>query len=48
MRERDSMNQVRIPLEDIANVVRDLSFSKRTWADIEGKYPKFEQQEASK
>lgn len=48
LRERDSMNQVRIPLDEIANVVRDLAFSKRTWTDIEGQYPKFEQQEASK
>ncbi|XP_056644958.1 glycine--tRNA ligase [Diorhabda sublineata] len=46
LRERDSMNQVRIPLEDIATVVHNLSYSKQTWSDIENKYPKFEQQES--
>ncbi|XP_063633791.1 glycine--tRNA ligase [Cydia splendana] len=45
LRERDSMSQVRLPLADVPNVVRDLSNSKISWADVEGKYPKFEQQE---
>lgn len=45
LRERDSMNQVRIPLSDIATVVHNLSYSKVSWADVEAKYPKFEQQE---
>lgn len=30
----------------MASVVRDLSFGKTTWALVEEKYPKFEQQEA--
>ncbi|XP_022919246.2 glycine--tRNA ligase [Onthophagus taurus] len=46
LRERDSMSQVRIPLDDIAQVVHDLSYSKRTWNEIEEVYPKFEQQES--
>lgn len=46
LRERDSMNQVRIPIEDVAEVVRNLAFSKAEWADVEAKYPKFEQQES--
>lgn len=48
LRERDSMAQVRIPLDEIAEVVRNLSYSKIGWADVAAKYPKFEQQEASK
>lgn len=46
LRERDSMNQVRIPLEDVADVVRNLAFSKTEWSEVEAKYPKFEQQES--
>lgn len=45
LRERDSMGQVRLPLADVPAVVRDLSNSKISWADVEQKYPKFEQQE---
>ncbi|XP_053600639.1 glycine--tRNA ligase [Plodia interpunctella] len=45
LRERDSMGQVRLPLTDVPVVVRDLSNSKISWADVEQKYPKFEQQE---
>jgi glycyl-tRNA synthetase len=42
------MTQLRIPLDDIADVVRNLSYSKASWEEISAKYPKFEQQEASK
>ncbi len=45
LRERDSMGQVRIPVDDIADILRDLSLGKCEWRDIEAKYPKFEQQE---
>lgn len=48
LRERDSMGQVRLPLTDVASIVRDLSNSKITWDDVEKKYPKFEQQETVK
>ncbi|XP_026462980.1 glycine--tRNA ligase-like [Ctenocephalides felis] len=48
LRERDSMGQVRVPLSEIADVVRDLSQSKTSWKDVEQKYPKFEAQEANK
>lgn len=48
LRERDSMGQVRIPLDEIADVVRNLAFSKMEWSDVEAKFPKFEQQEATK
>ncbi|KAL3281508.1 hypothetical protein HHI36_004715 [Cryptolaemus montrouzieri] len=46
LRERDSMNQVRIPVHEIATVVHNLSYNKDTWKNIEEKYPKFEQQDA--
>ncbi|XP_047540671.1 glycine--tRNA ligase [Vanessa atalanta] len=45
LRERDSMGQVRLPLVDVPAVVRDLANSKISWANVEDKYPKFEQQE---
>ena len=47
LRERDSTLQVRIPAEDIPDVLRKLSLGKMTWDNVMGKYPKFEQQEAS-
>lgn len=46
LRERDSMGQVRLPLNEVPVVVRDLSDSKISWANVEAKYPKFEQQES--
>lgn len=48
LRERDTMGQVRISLEEIGNVVRDLAYGKIEWSEIESKYPKFEQQESAK
>lgn len=45
LRERDSMQQVRIPLVEIADVVRSLSVGKISWMEVEAKFPKFEQQE---
>uniref|UniRef100_A0A1L8DFH3 Glycine--tRNA ligase n=1 Tax=Nyssomyia neivai TaxID=330878 RepID=A0A1L8DFH3_9DIPT len=47
LRERDSMGQVRIPLEEISEIVRCLAVGKFVWAEIEAKYPKFEQQEVT-
>lgn len=48
LRERDSMSQLRLPLENIADVVRDLSYDRVLWTDVASKYPKFEQQEVTK
>ncbi|CAG2065115.1 unnamed protein product [Timema podura] len=48
LRERDSMGQVRIPLDVLPSVVRDLSYGKTTWTQVESTYPKFEQQENTK
>lgn len=46
LRERDSMAQVRIPLDVLPEVVRDLAYGKITWSAVESKFPKFEQQES--
>lgn len=48
LRERDSMSQLRIPIDEIAEVVRNLSYDKVTWNQVSSTYPKFEQQEATK
>ncbi|CAG0915327.1 unnamed protein product [Notodromas monacha] len=45
LRERDSMDQIRLPLEDLARVVSDLSDGRTTWKEVEAKYPKFTQQQ---
>merc|ERR1712173_525062 len=42
LRERDSMKQVRMPLEDVAPLVRALSNDKMSWTDVTEKYPIFE------
>merc|ERR1719483_822393 len=48
LRERDSMKQVRMPIKDVAPVVRAMSHDKMTWQQVTEKYPKFEQQETTK
>ncbi|KAH9369689.1 hypothetical protein HPB48_007656 [Haemaphysalis longicornis] len=48
LRERDSMLQVRCPLEDLAPLVHDLVRGKITWDHVCSVYPKFEQQEVTK
>ncbi|KYN13767.1 PREDICTED: glycine--tRNA ligase [Trachymyrmex cornetzi] len=47
LRDRDSMGQVRINLDELPSVVRDLSYGRTTWTEVETKYPKFEQQEST-
>ncbi len=48
LRERDSMLQVRMPVDEIPSVVRSLALDKMSWNDVVAKYPKFEQQETTK
>ncbi|KAG1706607.1 Glycine--tRNA ligase [Nymphon striatum] len=48
LRDRDSMGQVRVLLEEIPGLVRDLSSGKTTWKYVEKQYPLFEQQEKTK
>ncbi len=47
LRDRDSTTQVRLSMSEVAQVVRELSTGKTTWAQVQTKYPKFEPQEAS-
>ncbi len=39
LRERDSMSQVRVPVADVAGVVRGLVDGNRTWDDVAATYP---------
>ena len=48
LRERDSMLQVRMPIEDIPGVIAKLSYDKISWKDVTDKYPRFDQQETTK
>lgn len=48
LRERETMKQIRVPLEELPGLVRDLAQGKRSWDDALKSYPLFEQQEASK
>lgn len=47
VRERDSTMQVRMPLDEIPEVLRQLSKGKMTWEGVMAKFPRFEQQEAT-
>lgn len=42
LRDRDSMGQIRIPLNETAEIVKDLATGKRNWEEMCSKYPKFE------
>ncbi|XP_037068303.1 LOW QUALITY PROTEIN: glycine--tRNA ligase-like [Pollicipes pollicipes] len=48
LRERDSRGQVRLPLAEVADVVSNLSRGRTSWAEVEARYPRFEQQQATK
>ncbi|XP_067928852.1 glycine--tRNA ligase-like isoform X2 [Watersipora subatra] len=48
LRERDSLEQVRLPVNMVASVVNDVARGVITWEDVKQTYPKFEQQEATK
>lgn len=47
LRDRETTEQVRAPLEQIGSLARDLSNSRVTWEEVKQKYPKFEQQETT-
>ena len=42
LRERDSMEQIRLPIDDVLNVVEDLSSGRSSWTKIAQKYPRFD------
>ncbi|XP_052247605.1 glycine--tRNA ligase-like isoform X7 [Dreissena polymorpha] len=48
LRERDTMKQIRAPISELAEIVRDLAQQRRTWDNILSSYPVFEQQESTK
>ncbi|XP_037933813.1 glycine--tRNA ligase [Teleopsis dalmanni] len=48
LRDRNTMKQVRISIDEVIDVVKDLSTGKVQWSEILEKFPVFEQQEATK
>lgn len=44
LRERDSMQQIRVDISEITQLVGDLADLKITWTDVLAKYPLFEHQ----
>merc|ERR1712039_930205 len=40
MRERDSTDQIRLPLKDVADIVRNLCVGEGSWQQTSAKYPK--------
>lgn len=47
VRDRDSKEQLRIPIDDISHVVRELSKETIRWSDLCKKYPKYEKQKST-
>ncbi|PWA91469.1 glycyl-tRNA synthetase / glycine--tRNA ligase [Artemisia annua] len=39
IRERDSRDQIRVNVDEVATVVKDVSEGRTTWADILQRYP---------
>lgn len=46
IRERDTKEQLRIPLRDVGIVIRNLSSNKLSWQQLSEQYPKFEKQQS--
>jgi glycyl-tRNA synthetase len=44
LRERDSMQQIRINIDQVISIISELSELKINWSDVVAKYPLFEQQ----
>lgn len=47
LRDAVSMEQVRLPLSEVGQTVKNIVTNRTKWADVLAKYPKFEQQEAT-
>ena len=43
LRERDSKTQIRAPLSELPDLVKQLSDGKKTWDEVCNKYPRFEE-----
>ncbi|KAK7109202.1 glycine--tRNA ligase-like [Littorina saxatilis] len=48
LRERETLKQIRVPVDELPALVRDLAQGRTTWDEALEKYPLFVQQEASK
>ncbi|KAH8371995.1 hypothetical protein KR093_009643 [Drosophila rubida] len=48
LRDRNTMKQVRVALEGVVGVVKDLATARLSWAQVLEQYPAFEQQETTK
>lgn len=48
LRERETMKQIRVPINELPPLVRDLAQGRTSWEEALEKYPAFEQQESSK
>lgn len=48
LRDRDTMKQVRIGIDAVVGVVKDLATARLDWTQVAGQYPAFEQQETTK
>ncbi|XP_013105242.1 glycine--tRNA ligase [Stomoxys calcitrans] len=47
LRDRNSMKQVRVDINEVIEVVKDLSLGRLEWTQVLEKYPLFEQQETT-
>jgi glycyl-tRNA synthetase len=41
LRDRDSMLQVRLPVNEVAAVIKNLACGKLSWTELRAKYPAF-------
>ncbi|XP_024519019.1 glycine--tRNA ligase, mitochondrial 1 [Selaginella moellendorffii] len=39
VRDRDSKDQIRVPLEEVVDLIADMSAGKRSWKEVQGVYP---------
>lgn len=39
IRERDSKDQIRVSIDEVASVVKEVTDGQSTWADVQWRYP---------
>lgn len=47
LRERDTMKQIRVEIEELPRLVSDLSSGRKQWNEVVNNYPSFQQQETA-
>ncbi|CAF1649759.1 unnamed protein product, partial [Didymodactylos carnosus] len=47
LRERDSFKQIRLKIDELANVLQGLSTGTVTWGVVTSMYPEFKEQQAT-